>query len=196
MSVTRNSAATAMLGLLLAQLKRLLLCKTTEPTTSLEPIPETTSRSNKQPPAHRPTEMTAATVDGTTGFGIGCKPLPLYRLCTTLSNLATATYPPALTSLMQSLPSHQPSQPELLTLRSATPTLTSSQQSWLNPYQSVLRQTELSSNNILLELSQATAALTSTTLFWPLAGAAILPTETTGLSKIHGVLPGAITDTF
>jgi hypothetical protein len=60
----------------------------------------------------------------------------------------------------------------------------------------VLKQTELFSNNILLELSQATAALTSTTLFWPLAGAAILPTETTGLSKIHGVLPGAITDTF
>ena len=74
--------------------------------------------------------------------------------------------------------------------------LISNQPSWSSPYQLVLRLTAQCSSNTLPELLLLVVVLPLITLFSLSVGEILPPMATTGLLRIHGELPGAITAMF
>jgi hypothetical protein len=154
--------------------------------------PETISQFNRPHPAHRLSVTTAAAVVGTTGFGSGCKLPQSSRRCSTPSLTLAALLLSVLLQLMRLLPSPKLMLPNL-TFKSVKLMLISNRPSWSSPYQLVLRLTAQCSSNTLPELLLLVVVLPLITLFSLSAGEILPHMATTGLLRIHGELPGALT---
>jgi len=133
--VISHHAVTAMHGQQLVLSSLPSHSKTTAPAPVVN-TPETTSLSNSQLHAHQRTETMAAVVDGTTGFGITCKPTQSFKLFTILSRLETVSL--VLAKCLQTQLRHtlRLSQLEPHTFKLDRQTLTFNKRSWSSQFQS------------------------------------------------------------